>query len=82
MSSLKRNTTFFSFFNTEEARQHNAKILRKYDLDITKAIQAQPNSMVSFGSEFWVPADPEPLLYKHPNWPALREIQVMGHLSL
>jgi hypothetical protein len=34
--------------------------------------------MVSFGSEFWDPIDLEPLLYKHPNWPALKEILENG----
>jgi hypothetical protein len=76
--SLKRNKTLFSFFNTEEAKQHNAKILRDYDMKITKAIKAQPYSMVSFGSEFREPSELEALLFKHSNWPALRDILENG----
>jgi hypothetical protein len=34
--------------------------------------------MVSFGSEFWDPSELEGLLFKHPNWPALREILENG----
>ena len=64
----------FVFQYSEEAKRQNTEILRQYNFDISLAIRDQPNSMVSFGSEFRDPKDLEPLLHQHPNWSALKEI--------
>jgi hypothetical protein len=76
--NIKKNRTIFSFHHSEEAKIQNTKILRRYNFDITLAIRDQPNSMVSFGSEFQDPEDLEPLLHQHPNWSALKEILING----
>jgi hypothetical protein len=74
----KRNTSQLSFKNTAEAKNLNASILRRYDWDITKAIQAQPNSIVYFGSEFRNLSELEQILSSHPLWSDLKEILEIG----
>jgi len=76
--NVRKNETIFSFHNSEEAKIQNTNILRRFNFDITAAINAQPNSMVSFGSEFRDPLDLEPLLFHQPNWQALKEILTNG----
>jgi len=75
---VRKNKTIFSFHNSEEAKIQNTNILRRFNFDITAAINAQPNSMLSFGSEFRDPLDLEPLLFHQPNWQALKEILTNG----
>jgi len=77
-SNLKKNKSLFRFDDSEEAKIHNTDTLRKFKFDIDAAIRGQPNSMVSFGSEFRDPLDLESLLSQHPNWTALKEILLNG----
>ena len=76
--SLKRQPSRFSFKNSNEAKQLNASILQSFDWDITKAIQAQPNSLVSFGSEFRSQNELDKLLSFHPLWTDFKEILTNG----
>lgn len=59
----------FAFKNTAKAAEHNATVLRNYNYDINAAIMAQPNSQVSYGSEFKDPQLLHQLLQGHPYWP-------------
>lgn len=73
-----KNKQRFLFFNTEEAKSHNAKILRSFDFNISRAIKAQPNTLLSFGSEFRQPDELEPLLAKHPLWADFKQTLLHG----
>jgi hypothetical protein len=75
---LRRNPSLFSFKNTDEAKKLNASILQCHHWDITKAIKAQPNSIVSFGSEFRSAEELEHLLFSQPLWTSLKEILING----
>lgn len=55
-SHTQRNKLLFKFHSMEEAKLHNASILTTYDYDISRAITAQSNSQISFGSEFRNPS--------------------------
>jgi hypothetical protein len=77
-TAQKRHSSLFSFKNTDEAKKINASILQHHNWDITKAIEAQPNSIVSFGSEFRSTKELEQLLFFHPLWTSLKEILING----
>jgi hypothetical protein len=61
-----------------EAASHNAAILQQFNHDLNKAISAQPNSQVSYGSEFKSPEQLQELLQDHPHWPNLRNLLTFG----
>jgi hypothetical protein len=52
--------------------------LENYNYDVDKAILAQENSQVSYGSEFRNPTILEELLEHHPNWNKLKTILLKG----
>jgi len=52
----------------------NASNLHEFNFDLTTAIQAQPNSLISFRSEFRSLKLLDPLLSLHPNWAESRNI--------
>ena len=70
--------THFSFENNINAAKHNEKILESFDFDLTKAIAANPNSNISYGSEFCNPTILDPLLHKHPLWQRVRKSLTHG----
>jgi len=74
----QKNKTLFSFNNDAESKKKNASILCQFQLDITKAIQAQSNTLTSFGSKFRSPENLEPLLSLYPNWSELWNILLNG----
>ena len=53
----------------KKAALKNSLILKKYDYDFTKAIEAQPGTTVSYGSEVRPTEQLEVLLHNHPNFP-------------
>jgi len=77
-SPVPKNKQQFIFATTEEAKRHNAEILCKFEFNISQAILAQPNSLISFGSEFRHPMDLEPLLADHPLWADFKQILLHG----
>jgi hypothetical protein len=48
--------------------------LEQYDFNIDKAIRAQPNSQIHYGSEFKPSWKLEELLEHHPHWHQLKSI--------
>jgi hypothetical protein len=62
----------FKFEFTNEAAEHNWKILQDFNLDLDAALQAQQSSQLKFGSEFRPKEVLEPLLRHHPLWPRLK----------
>lgn len=67
----------FSFELTLEAAQRNYCVLKKFG-SLEKAIQAQGDSPLSYGSEFRLPPELEPILHLHPNWPQFLRLLTDG----
>ena len=67
-----------AFEYTKEAALKNSLILKKYDYDFTKAIEAQPGTTVSYGSEVRPMEQLEILLHNHPNFPRFRSNMTKG----
>jgi ADP-dependent phosphofructokinase/glucokinase len=57
----------FIFNYSNEALQHNANILLKYNIDIDAAIQAHQNAIISYGSEFKHPDQLMERIQDHPH---------------
>ena len=51
-----------------EAAIHNQWVLEQFDSDINNLIQAHPNSILSYSSEFRPSKALKPLLCYHPRW--------------
>jgi hypothetical protein len=77
-SHYQSNRLLFNFKNMEEAKIHNATILKVYDYDIARAIATQHNTQISFGFEFFPVNELEPLLTDHPRWCTLKQILLHG----
>ena len=67
----------FRFEWNKDAARHNLNILRRYGMDLDRAINAQPFSSVSFGSEFRPISVLAPLLGRHVLWPKI--VQYLSH---
>ena len=63
---------------TKEAAEKNFLVLKKYDMKLEDAIQAQHSSPMSYGSEFRPPETLELVFGNHPNWERLRCILSNG----
>ena len=59
------NKLLFRYERTKEVALHNAIILDCYNFNIDLAIQAQKNSPVIYGSEFWHISNLSKLLNRH-----------------
>ena len=68
----------FCFEMTLEAAEKNFLVLNRHSFNLGKAIKAQSNSPVGYGSEFrkhWILS---PLLGNHPLWPQMKSILKNG----
>eukprot|EP00956_Cyclotella_meneghiniana_P034348 scaffold103894_cov40-Cyclotella_meneghiniana.AAC.3 len=70
----------FIFELTSEAAEKNFLVLRQYGLDLGKALSAQRDTPLEYGSEFREPSVLEPLLSMHPLWPKMKAILQNGSL--
>lgn len=61
--------TEFQFQWTDKAAGNNFDVLQRYGWDLSKAVHAQPYSVVTLGSEFRPVHLLAPLMYQHPLWP-------------
>ena len=64
----------FDFMFSMKAAKQNSAILKSFDFDIEKAIQAQSGSPCLFGSEFRAWFILKPLLHSHPLWNEVKTI--------
>ncbi|MGH7974066.1 MAG: hypothetical protein ACREBR_00970, partial [bacterium] len=69
---------FFRFSMTERASAHNHRILKASIFDVHQAIMSQPNSPVTYGSEFRPWYILQPLLSNHPLWHRVKDILQKG----
>jgi hypothetical protein len=58
----------FSFEFTDDARAYNLEVLRKYNLDLGKALKAQQDSPLGNGKEFKPPSILQQVFGLHPLW--------------
>ena len=68
----------FRFELTDEAAQWNYLVLKKYGLDLKRAIEGQSDSPLGYGSEFRDQSVLEEIFSKHPNWSRLKSILQNG----
>jgi hypothetical protein len=70
--------TEFAFEWSPEAAAHNFEILRKYHFDLASALDQQPYSALTIGSEFRSPSILAPIIERHPLWPKVHQMLVSG----
>jgi hypothetical protein len=68
----------FCFEMKLEAVKKNFLTLKRHNLDLGAAVQAQSKSPVGYGSEFWKPSVLAPLLGNHPLWALMKAIPNNG----
>ena len=68
----------FKFLLDKESAQRNFCILQKYKFDLTKALKAQENSPLSYGSEFKSTKVLSLIFALHPNWKRMKHILENG----
>ena len=68
----------FIFEMSKRAAQKNYLVLGKHNFDFDKAIRAQANSPVAYGSEFKPAEILEPLFSRHPFWQRWKDILTNG----
>jgi hypothetical protein len=59
---------------TESAASHNLEILNKYRNELGKALRANENSPLGYGSEFWKLQELKKVFGFHPLWSRLESI--------
>ncbi len=75
-STLHPHLSSFEF--TEEGKEHNLAILRKYNFDLGKALEAQQSSPLSYGKEFKPPIVLEQVFSLHPLWQRMKSVLTNG----
>lgn len=59
---------------SRSAANHNAKLLESYEFNLARFIGDYLDSTLGYGSEFRGMEELEPLLWRHPNFPALKRL--------
>jgi hypothetical protein len=70
--------TEFAFQWTKAAADHNLATLQKYGFDLAEALDEQPFSALTVGSEFRAPSVLAPFSQLHPLWPKVSQMLVSG----
>jgi hypothetical protein len=68
----------FKFQKSDEAAAHNAEILKRFNYNISTAIEAQKDAQVNYGSEFRAHQVLKKVFRLHPHWPKQKEILCHG----
>ncbi len=66
----------FAFKLTKEAAAKNFCVLKKYGLDLGRAIDAHKLSPLSYGSEFKPPHILRRIFHNHPLWPRMEQLLI------
>jgi hypothetical protein len=64
----------FIFKLSESAASHNLEILKKYSNNLGKALKANENSSLGYGSEFWTPQELQKVFGLHLLWLQMESI--------
>ena len=70
----------FKFEMSDEAAEHNWRILKRYGGSLGRALEAQDGTPLDLGSEFRPPAIIGEILGRHPLWARFRSILVNGSI--
>ena len=70
--------SLFSFEFSLEAALKNSLIMKKFNYDIERAIEEQPNTIISYGSEVRPIHQLEVLLQHHPNFTRFKHNTIHG----
>ncbi len=73
-----QKASLFTFELTQEASHRSFCVLKRFNKNLQLAIDAQQNSVTSYGSEFRPASILEPLLGLHPNWKHLKQLLLHG----
>ncbi len=68
----------FVFELTSKAAERNFMILKKYNFDLAKAIEAQKSLPLGYGSEFWSPQTLKKIFMNHPLWNQMESLLIEG----
>ena len=68
----------FTLDMTAEATKKNYIILKSFNFDVKRALEAQARSPVGYSSEFRRREVLQPLLQNHPLWPRLENLLIFG----
>ena len=68
----------FRFKATQEAAEHNLKILRDENFDLGKICNKGKRTILRFGSEFKETRDLQKIFQHHPRWHRLEKVLTMG----
>jgi hypothetical protein len=68
----------FQFEASNAAAEFNARLMRDFDCDLSKLINAHSNTTLGYGSEFRSVEELTPLLKRHPNFLALENLLATG----
>jgi hypothetical protein len=68
----------FNFKMNSEAAEKNFLVLKSFDFNIGRAIEAQAKSPVGYGLEFRKGGILFPLLQNHPLWPCMKDLLEFG----
>ena len=68
----------FKFSMTEEAAQHNFCVLSKYEKNLGRALEAQKQSPLGYGSEFRATSSLQLVFGCHPNWQRMKTVLEVG----
>ncbi len=63
---------------SQTAASHNLDVLLKYQNDLSKALEANRNSPLDYGSEFRHPDKLQKIFDLHPLWPQMKQILIKG----
>ena len=70
--------SLFSFELNKEAALKNSLVLKKFDYDLKKAIEAQPETIISYGSEIRPFTQLDVLLHNHRYYSRFRANTLNG----
>jgi len=76
--SPRPDKPLFEFAMTSEAAEKNFLILKSFNFDMKKVLEAQANTPMGYGSEFRKGDILQPLLQNHPLWPRLTNLLKLG----
>ena len=68
----------FNFKMNSEAAEKNFLVLKSFDFNIGRAIEAQAKSPVGYGLEFRKGGILFPLFQNHPLWPSMKDLLKFG----
>ena len=80
LPSIQPSDPKFKFSLDREAAMINFNVLKKHELNLKVALEAQKNSPLEYGSEFRPTQSLKSIFKWHPNWKRMRSIMENGSI--